>query len=331
MTICPRTAGTAVKAAVAASDTCARASSSGPSRTIPGPNSAKNSATAASAMLMAEAPSTRVKASTASSPMMAVACSKADMRPAMSSETSPSSVDGIPAAWSTRSTQATGTPCRSAITPTGTVTEFGRVDQVAGQPGKTSRGVCLDHLLRRGPPASEELEERSALFRPGVGGIVEPGPLPVLGGGADAGQRAHSSVAPGCGRTMPLRAISRWAVNSNSPEPATSCSERDETRISPGAATSANLLATMTVCPRTSSPSATASPVWIPMWTAMRSGLVPGVYDVERLLDVHGAAQGSCRSAERDHEPVALDADLSAALAPDGLPDDPVVLVEQLP
>ena len=77
---------------------------------MPGPNSAKKSATAASAMLMADEPSTRVKASTASSPMRAAPCSKAVMSSARSSEISSSSVAGMPAAWSTRSTRATGTP-----------------------------------------------------------------------------------------------------------------------------------------------------------------------------------------------------------------------------
>ena len=62
---------------MAASDSLARASSSGPSRTVPGPNSAKKSAMADSATLAAAWSSTRVKARIASSPMTAAPCSNA--------------------------------------------------------------------------------------------------------------------------------------------------------------------------------------------------------------------------------------------------------------
>ena len=123
-------------------------------------------------------------------------------------------------------------------------------DQVAGQTWKGPHGVRLDHLFDRGAQPSEQLEERSALLRPWVRGVVQPGPFPIgrdgvdgdgavgvgaagTGVGASAGsvgtgsvgQCAHASVAPGCWRAMPLRVISRWAVNSNSPEPTTSCSD----------------------------------------------------------------------------------------------------------
>ncbi len=67
------------------------------------------------------------------------------------------------------------------------------------------------------------------------------------------------------------------------------------------------------------------------MWTAMRSEPCVRGVRLERLLDVHGAAQASCGPSERDHEPVALDADFATAVARDGLSDDAVVLVEQLP
>jgi hypothetical protein len=63
-------------------------------------------------------------------------------------------------------------------------------------------------------------------------------------------QSAHVSVADACARSIPLRRVSRWPSKVNSPDPWTSCSESDETRISPPAAASANRLATITVCPR---------------------------------------------------------------------------------
>ena len=99
MTAWAMTSGTAVNAVVAASERRARASSSGPSRTVPGPNSAKNSATAASAMFMAEAPRTRVKARTASSPKSAAALLERRHQAARDpSDTSVWGVAGMPAA-----------------------------------------------------------------------------------------------------------------------------------------------------------------------------------------------------------------------------------------
>ena len=89
-----RTSGTKVKAVVAASAWRARASSSSPARTVPGPISAKKSAMAASAMLVAALPSTRVKARMASSPMSSEPRSNAAMRPARSDATSVSAVGG---------------------------------------------------------------------------------------------------------------------------------------------------------------------------------------------------------------------------------------------
>ena len=109
------TSGTAVNATVAVSASLARASSSGPSRTVPGPSSEKKRATAASAMLMAAAPMTRVKASTASSPRSSAPCSKASIRATNSAGTSVSGPAGMPAASRARRTRGMETPLCSAM------------------------------------------------------------------------------------------------------------------------------------------------------------------------------------------------------------------------
>ena len=66
----------------------------------------------------------------------------------------------------------------------------------------------------------------------------------------------------------------------------------------------------------------------MPICTAMRSPSTLAATFVEGALDVDGAAQGAGHAAEGHHEAVALDADLAAAVAGDGVAHDAVVLAQ---
>ncbi len=146
-------------------------------------------------------------------------------------------------------TRETGRPLRAAMSATVTIPVRPWVTRSPATAGSVPSRWALDHLLDGGAAFGQVLQEGQSFGRTGIERVVEAGLPPGL-------LRIHplhsaqASVAADCARAIPLSCVSRWPSNVNSPDPWTSCSERDDTRISPAPAASASRLATMTVCPR---------------------------------------------------------------------------------
>ena len=193
---------------MAASASRARASSSGPSRTVPGPNSAKKRAMAASATLLAAAPSTRVKARIASSPMSAAPCSKAAMNDPRSAGTSVSVLGRDARGQQGAHDARGGRPVRAATSVTVIMVGAALGHEVARHAGQRSHAVGLDHLLDGGAVFGQVLQEgqpfvraRRRAGRRGRPRARRPSDPPA--------HSVQASVADDCGRAIPLSCVSR--------------------------------------------------------------------------------------------------------------------------
>ncbi len=292
---------------VAASASWARASSSGPSRTVPGPSSAKKSATAASATLLAAAPSTRVKARIASSPNRAAPCSKAAMNEVRSAGTSVSLRAGMPAANRTRMTRGAGQAARAATSVTVTMSVRPWVTRSLATPGSVPMRWALTICSRVAPCSVRYSQKRQPLGahrdRPGHRGrrrARRPPDPPV--------HCIQARVADSCARAMPLSRVSRWPSKVNSPDPWTSCSDREDTRIFAGAGGVGQPAGHDHRVPEVGHRLRPSRPRCGRRCGRRLRAVVGGNVGVEGALDVDGTTQGAGHAAERHHEAVALHA-----------------------
>ncbi len=166
-----------------------------------------------------------------------------------SAGTSVSFCAGMPAANKARMTRDVDRPQRLASSATVIMSVRPCVTRSPATPGSVPIWWASIICSIGGPAFGQVLEEGEPLGRVRVARVVEAGGAPESSA-SPPGHAVQARVADSCARAIPLSRVSRWPSKVNSPEPWTSCSERDDTRISPAPATSANRLATMTVCPR---------------------------------------------------------------------------------